>query len=141
MKTLGKVRFTIYLLGFLGAAFFTALLVRQGLMSAAAAVVAFHFVPIFGVQESGYLVFGNVLGITGETVLAISLIARMRDRAVGIPGLIAWQWIEARRLWWRRSIPIDGEPSPESFADLHDPGALTAILVRDRIISMSRTFP
>src|SRR5947199_3140163 len=56
MKTRGKVKLTIYLLGFAGAALFTILLVRQGVMSvgtavatagwAIAAIAAFHFVPI-----------------------------------------------------------------------------------------------
>src|SRR5207237_9070559 len=56
MKTRGKLKLTIYLLGFAGAALFTILLVRQGVMAvgaavatagwAIAAITAFHFVPI-----------------------------------------------------------------------------------------------
>jgi putative membrane protein len=51
-----------------------------------------------GVQEGGYLVVGNLLGIPGDTAFALSLIARVRELGVGIPGLIAWQLIEGRRL-------------------------------------------
>jgi uncharacterized membrane protein YbhN (UPF0104 family) len=51
-----------------------------------------------GVQEGGYLVIGNLLGIPGDTAFAISLIARFRDLAIGIPGLITWQVIEGKRL-------------------------------------------
>jgi len=51
-----------------------------------------------GVQESGYLVIGNLLGIPGETAFAISLLARFRDLLVGIPALVLWQAIEGRRL-------------------------------------------
>src|SRR5207302_7558427 len=57
MKTRGKVKLTISLLGFDGAALFTILLVRQGVVAVGAAVAAagwaiatiaaFHFVPIF----------------------------------------------------------------------------------------------
>src|SRR5437764_1420617 len=57
MKTRGKLKLTIYLLGFAGAALFTVLLIRQGAMSvgsavatagwAVVAIAAFHFVPIF----------------------------------------------------------------------------------------------
>jgi hypothetical protein len=32
----------------------------------------------------------------------LSLIARVRELILGIPGLIAWQVIEARRLWRAR---------------------------------------
>src|SRR5207302_9632779 len=56
MKTPGKLQLTAYSLGLVGAALFTALLVRQGVMSVGAAVAtagwgiaavaAFHFVPI-----------------------------------------------------------------------------------------------
>lgn len=50
-----------------------------------------------GVQEGGYLVVGSLLGIPGETAFAISLIARFRDLIIGVPGLVAWQFIEGRR--------------------------------------------
>ena len=55
-----------------------------------------------GVQEGGYVVVGNLLGIPGDAAFALSLIARVRELAVGIPGLICWQVIEARRLWRTR---------------------------------------
>jgi putative membrane protein len=51
-----------------------------------------------GVQEGGYLVVGNLLGIPGDTAFALSLIARVRELTLGIPGVIAWQLIEGRRL-------------------------------------------
>src|ERR1700730_12446773 len=56
-----------------------------------------------GVQEGGYLVVGNLLGIPGNAAFALSLIARVRELALGIPGLISWQIFEARRLWRARS--------------------------------------
>jgi putative membrane protein len=51
-----------------------------------------------GVQEGGYVLVGNLLGIPGDAAFALSLIARLRELALGIPGLISWQLIEARRL-------------------------------------------
>jgi putative membrane protein len=57
-----------------------------------------------GVQEGGYLVVGNLLGIPGEAAFALSLIARVRELALGIPGLIAWQLVEGRRLWRARAV-------------------------------------
>ena len=55
-----------------------------------------------GVQEGGYVLVGNLLGIPGDAAFALSLIARVRELVLGIPGLIAWQVIEARRLWRAR---------------------------------------
>jgi putative membrane protein len=55
-----------------------------------------------GVQEGGYVVVGNLLGIPGDAAFALSLIARVRELILGIPGLIIWQLFEARRLWRAR---------------------------------------
>jgi hypothetical protein len=52
-----------------------------------------------GVKEGGYVIDGSLLGIPGDAAYALSLIARARELALGIPGLISWQLIEARRLW------------------------------------------
>ena len=55
-----------------------------------------------GVQEGGYILIGNLLGISGDVALALSLLRRMRELALGIPGIVAWQLVEAGRLWQRR---------------------------------------
>ena len=55
-----------------------------------------------GVQEGGYVVVGNLLGIPGDAAFALSLIARVRELILRIPGLITWQLFEARRLWRAR---------------------------------------
>jgi putative membrane protein len=64
--------------------------------------VVFPVPGALGVQEGGYVVVGNLLGIPGDAAFALSLIARVRELVLGIPGLIAWQVIEARRLWRTR---------------------------------------
>src|SRR6266446_6336074 len=58
-----------------------------------------------GVQESGYVLVGNLLGIPGDAAFALSLIARVRELALGIPGLVYWQLIEGRRLLRTRAEP------------------------------------
>jgi putative membrane protein len=58
-----------------------------------------------GVQEGGYLVVGNLLGIPGDAAFALSLIARVRELALGIPGVICWQLLEGRRLLRTRTEP------------------------------------
>jgi len=60
---------------------------------------AFLVPGALGVQEGGYVFVGHLLGIPGEAAFALSLIGRVRELTLGIPGLIAWQWIESRRLW------------------------------------------
>jgi putative membrane protein len=68
---------------------------------------AFPIPGQLGVQESGYLVIGNLLGIPGETAFAISLLARFRDLLVGIPALVLWQVIEGRRLLRAESVATE----------------------------------
>jgi putative membrane protein len=55
-----------------------------------------------GVQEGGYLLVGSLLGIPGDGAFALSLVWRAREIGLGIPALISWQVIEARRLWRAR---------------------------------------
>src|SRR5205814_2569057 len=58
-----------------------------------------------GVQEGGYVLIGSLLGIDGTNALALSLIARVRELALGIPGLVTWQVLEGRRLLRARAGP------------------------------------
>jgi len=55
-----------------------------------------------GVQETGYYFVGQLLGIPDYLAVTLALIARVRELAIGIPGVICWQLIEARRLWRAR---------------------------------------
>ena len=50
-----------------------------------------------GVQEGAYLLLGPLLGVGTETALAMSMLKRARDIAIGVPVLIAWQAAEGRR--------------------------------------------
>ncbi len=51
-----------------------------------------------GVQEAGFVLFGQALGIDADLALAVSMAKRMREIACGIPVLISWQWAEGVRL-------------------------------------------
>ncbi len=58
---------------------------------------AAFFVPGgLGVQEGGLLLIAGLIGLAPSTALAIALIKRVREVAVGIPGLAAWYFIETR---------------------------------------------
>jgi glycosyltransferase 2 family protein len=51
-----------------------------------------------GVQEGGFVILGGLYGIDPGSALALSLVKRVPDLVLGIPGLAVWQAIEARRL-------------------------------------------
>lgn len=55
-----------------------------------------------GVQEAGFLVLGHVYGLSPEVSLALSLVKRVPDLALGIPGLFAWHLLETKRVLARR---------------------------------------
>jgi putative membrane protein len=73
-----------------------AVLALESLVYAARSVAP--FVPnALGVQEAAYAALAPLLGIGAEFALAVSLIKRARDIAIGIPVLVIWQATEGRR--------------------------------------------
>src|SRR6476659_4713905 len=95
----GEIWIALHALG-LDAKLVNAVILQSMVLAIRAAV--FPVPGALGVQEGGYVVVGNLLGIPGDAAFALSLIARVRELILGIPGLIAWQLIEARRLWRAR---------------------------------------
>jgi putative membrane protein len=89
----------------LNATFTNALILQSMALTVRSA--AFAVPSGLGVQEGGYLVVGNLLGIPGEAAFALSLIARVRELALGVPGLVAWQLIEGQRLLRARPLPAE----------------------------------
>jgi putative membrane protein len=51
-----------------------------------------------GVQEAALVLFGHALGVGTELALAVSAVKRAREVLCGVPPLLSWQWLEARRL-------------------------------------------
>jgi putative membrane protein len=60
-------------------------------LTQAARTGAFVVPGALGVQEGGFLLLAGPLGMAPETALALSLARRVRDLALGLPGLAAWQ--------------------------------------------------
>jgi putative membrane protein len=59
---------------------------------------AAFFVPAaLGVQEGGFVVVAALFGVPADAAVTISLTKRVRELALGLPGLAAWQWRELRR--------------------------------------------
>jgi putative membrane protein len=102
---------SLQLLAFLSASFETWLVlrlfghpvdVRSALllesMTQAMRHLAFVVPAGVGVQEAMFVLFGHVLGLSGELALAVSMAKRLREVICGVPALVSWQLAEASRL-------------------------------------------
>jgi glycosyltransferase 2 family protein len=58
-----------------------------------------------GVQEGAYAVLSPLFGVAPEFGLALSLLKRARDVAIGVPILLVWQALEGRRAVRAAKIP------------------------------------
>lgn len=50
-----------------------------------------------GVQEGGFVLVGGLFGIEADVAIALSLVKRVPDVVLGIPALLYWQTLEAKR--------------------------------------------
>jgi glycosyltransferase 2 family protein len=50
-----------------------------------------------GVQEGAYVILGPLFGVGADMALAMSVVKRARDIAIGVPVLLLWQSAEGRR--------------------------------------------
>ncbi len=63
------------------------------------------FVPnALGVQEGAYILLGPLFGVGTDTALAMSVLKRARDIAIGVPVLLMWQAAEGRRALTRTAM-------------------------------------
>jgi len=60
--------------------------------------IAFAVPNALGVQEGAYIMLFALFGLSPEVALAVSLLKRARDLAIGVPALFAWQLMEGRRM-------------------------------------------
>ena len=49
-----------------------------------------------GIQEGGYIVVCRAFGLTPEIAIALSLMKRLREVALGLPALLAWHYLEGK---------------------------------------------
>ena len=66
--------------------------------------VAFFVPGALGVQEGGFVVLAALFGIPSDVALSLSLTKRIRELAIGLPGLAAWQLQELRLRRARRAV-------------------------------------
>jgi putative membrane protein len=80
----------------------------EGLLSGACG--AAFFVPnAIGIQEGAYVALGVIFGLDPDSALALSILKRCRDLIIGLPALLFWQAVEARRLWTSRAARSPGD--------------------------------
>ena len=60
--------------------------------------VGFAIPGSLGVQEGGFIIACGLFGVSPQAAIELSLLKRVREVALGLPALIAWQVIEARPL-------------------------------------------
>ncbi len=78
--------------------------------------LAFAVPNAVGVQEGAYVLIGASFGLAPDMALALSLVKRARDLAIGLPALGVWQIVESRRLW-RGRFAAAANRRPASIAD------------------------
>ena len=96
----GEVWLALYFMG--NPLSFLEVLILESL-SHAVKSAAFAVPGALGVQEGAYMLLGEVLGLSAEMGLALSLVKRVRDLLLGIPALLVWQAVEGGRLWFKTS--------------------------------------
>jgi glycosyltransferase 2 family protein len=61
-----------------------------------------------GVQEAAYALLAPLFGVGAELALAMSVLKRARDIALGVPVLLAWHAAEGRRALAGARLPAEG---------------------------------
>jgi hypothetical protein len=62
-----------------------------------------------GAQEGGLIVLCAIFNIPPEAALALSLVKRIPDLVIGVPGLLAWQALEGWNFRGRRRASVDNQ--------------------------------
>ena len=71
--------------------------------------IGFAIPGALGVQEGGLILACGLVGVNAQGAIELSLLKRIREIGIGIPGLLAWQWIEGKRLFAPRLKDMSGE--------------------------------
>lgn len=94
----GEVWLALYLLGH-PVTLLDAFILESLIMAVRGA--AFAIPGALGVQEGGLMVMAPWVGLPPETGLSLSLVKRVRELMLGIPGLIVWHIVETRHAMGR----------------------------------------
>jgi putative membrane protein len=61
----------------------------------------------YGIQEGTFVILGALIGMPADVALALSLVKRIRELVIGLPGLLAWQVSALHRAWARSSSSLN----------------------------------
>ena len=67
-----------------------------------------------GVQEAGFVALCAAFGIPAPAAIALSLAKRFPEIVLGLPGLLAWQVLESRRILVRRDVARAPQPAADA---------------------------
>ena len=107
---IAEVWFALYILGH-PVDVWTALLFES--LGQAIRTGAFAVPGALGVQEGGYVLVGSALGIEPGVALGLSLVRRVRELLLGIPGLASWQAATIRRAFRQPAAGQSGDEPGE----------------------------
>lgn len=99
----GETWLALHFLGYrpsLATSLSVALILESLIMAVRSA--AFAMPGVLGVQEGAFVLLGQMVGLQPEMALALSLVKRLREIFVGIPGIVLWAASEGKsisRLW------------------------------------------
>ncbi len=85
-----------------------------------------------GVQEGGFIALCAIYGIPGPTAIALSLVKRLPEIVMGLPGLGLWHWLEARQ-----AAVVPGPEEAAGLPAMAVDGAAAAVAQRDNATSSS----
>ncbi len=87
-------------------------------LSSGVRAAAFMVPGALGALEGSFVLFGALFGLPADTALAISLSKRVRELALGLPGLFVWHWLEGHHLLRRSQCQRTPMPAASSEAEL-----------------------
>jgi hypothetical protein len=103
----GEIWITLHRLG-LGSDWVRALVLES--LGQAVRSAGFAVPGALGIQEGGFILLGTLFGLTAQQSIILSLVKRLPDLVIGVPGLIAWQVMEASSLRpIRPAEPVPGD--------------------------------
>jgi hypothetical protein len=63
-----------------------------------------------GIQDGGLIAVCGAFGVPPEVALALALVKRIAELVLGVPGLLAWQVLEGRRLIIDKEGAVESGP-------------------------------
>jgi putative membrane protein len=93
-------------------------------LGASISIAGFLIPGSLGVQEAGYVLIGQLLGLPIQFSLSLSLVKRIPDLLLGLPGLLTWHTLETHHLLLRRGAGLPQEAGRNGGGELEASSSL-----------------